>query len=244
MKRAMAALALFVAALWWMRPADEPRRLELFVGSASQPPVEEIVRLFEARTGARVDLHVGSSGAMLSQLKLTRRGDVFFPGSPDYMEMAAGLVDPATEVRVADLVPAINVPAGNPKGIRALEDLARPGVRTAIARPDTVCVGLYAQNVLDDAGVRPEIVTHAESCAKLAQLVATGQVDAAVGWDVFAHWDPSRIQSVPIDTPRKAYLAAAMTRFAREPELAREFLALLDSEEGRAVFRKWGYTTR
>lgn len=228
------------------------RRLELFVGSASQPPTEEAVRLFEERTGAELDVHFGGSGAMLSQMKLAGRGDIYFPGSSDYMELAKreGDVETETETRVAYLLPAINVPAGNPRAIRSLADLAGPGVRVGIARPDSVCVGLYAVEVLERTGlgerVRSNVVTHAESCAKTAQLVATGQVDAVLGWRVFHYWNPERIETVqlsPDQVPRIGYIPAAVSRYARDRELALAFLEFLTSSDGQAIYRRWHYLT-
>lgn len=229
------------------------QRLEIFVGSASQPPMAEVAQLFEEETGAALDLHFGGSGAMLSQMALTERGDIYIPGSSDYMALAADkeLVDIETEVHVAFLVPSILVPAGNPAGITALEDLAREGLRVGIARPDTVCVGLYAVEILERAGlsesVRQNIVTHAESCAKTAQLIATGQVDAVLGWQVFAAWNAEAIEAVPLaegQVSRLGVIPAARSRFAREPELADAFLAFLDSNEARKLFAAHGYSTR
>lgn len=228
------------------------RTLVAFVGSASQPPTEAATRAFEARSGARVELHFGGSGEMLARMKVAAQGDLYFPGSSDYIELAKreGLVDPATETRIAYLVPAINVQKGNPKEIRSLEDLARPGVRVAIARPDTVCVGLYAVEVLERAGlaarVRPNIVTHTESCAKTAQIVALGQVDAVLGWDVFEHWDPEKIETVDLPAeavPRIGFLPAAIATSCRDPELARAYLDFLTSDEARAIFQRWSYLT-
>jgi molybdate transport system substrate-binding protein len=226
------------------------RRLVVLVGSASQPPTAEAVSAFAARTGARIEAHYGGSGELLARLQLAREGDVYFPGSSDYLELARteGLLAEERETQVAYLVPAINVPRGNPKEVRGLRDLARPGLRIAIARPDTVCVGLYAVEVLERSGlaaqVRKNIVTHAESCAKVAQLVALGQVDAALGWEVFAQWDPARIETVhlaPAEVPRIGVLPAARTAACRDPELAQAFLDFLVSEEGRAIYRRWNY---
>lgn len=226
------------------------RTLVVFAGSASQPPTEEAAARFEAKTGARLEVHFGGSGEMLSRMKLAARGDIYFPGSSDYLEIAKreGLVDPETEVIAAYLVPAINVPKGNPKGIASLDDLAAPGVRVAIARPDTVCVGLYAVEVLDNAGlsaaVRPNIVTNTESCAKTAQIVALGQVDAVIGWEVFEHWEPEKIATVhlaPGQVPRIGYLPAAMAANTRNRDLAQAFLDFLVSAEGQDIFRRWNY---
>ena len=68
----------------------------IFVGSASKPPTEEIVRIFQQKTGIPVDVIFGGSGFVLSQMKLTKKGDLYFPGSSDFMEKAKkeGLVYP------------------------------------------------------------------------------------------------------------------------------------------------------
>lgn len=228
------------------------RSIELFVGSASKPAAEEAVALFEKQTGAKVIAHYGGSGQMLSQLRLSRRGDIYFPGSSDFMEMAkrAGDVIAETERIVVYLIPAINVPKDNPKRITSLGDLARPGLRVGIARPDSVCVGLYAVEVLEKAGltaaVKPNIVTQAESCEKTAQLVALGLVDAVIGWEVFEHWRPDKIKTVslpPDQVPRIGYISAAVARHSKDRELAEAFISFLIGPEAQAIFRKWQYQT-
>lgn len=255
--RAVAACALASVCVNSAIAGEEVRplagkTLEIFIGSASKPATEEAAKAFEDKTGCRMLLHFGGSGAMLSQMKLTRRGDLYFPGSSDFMELAKRemLVVPETEKIVVYLIPAINVPAGNPKKIEKLQDLGKPGVRVGIARPDTVCVGLYAveamvHNKVADL-VKPRIVTHAESCEKTAQLVALGTVDAVLGWRVFEHWNPERIKTImltPEQIPRIGYVSIAQSVFCNQPEVAKQFVDFLLSEEGKAIFRKWHYLT-
>jgi len=226
--------------------------LELFIGSASKPAVEEAAAAFEKKAGCKLLLHFGGSGRMLSEMKLSRRGDLYFPGSSDFMEVAKRekLVVPETEKIVVYLVPAINVPRGNPKSIRSLDDLAKPGVRVGIARPDSVCVGLYAVEVMTRNGVaeriKPNIVTQTESCEKTAQLVALGTVDAILGWRVFQYWNPGKIETIllrPAQVPRIGYISIARSVFSKQPELAGQFVGFLLSDEGQAFFRKWSYLT-
>lgn len=54
------------------------------VGAVSKPAMEEAAKAFEQRTGIKVYLTFGGSGAILSQMKLSREGDLYIPGSPDY----------------------------------------------------------------------------------------------------------------------------------------------------------------
>lgn len=236
-------------------PAKTPvrERLLIYVGAASKPPTEEAAALFEKKTGIKVDLNIGGSGMILSQMKLTKMGDVYFPGSSDYMEIAKreGLVYPETEVKVVYLVPSINVQRGNPKNIKQLKDLARPGLRVAIANPENVCVGVYAVEVIEKvftpeekAAFRKNIVNYAESCERTANVISFKAADAVLGWSVFEHWDPNRIETVPLkssEVVRIGYIPAAVSKFTNNRALAQRFIDYLVSPEGKAVYRKYNY---
>ncbi len=239
--------------LCFLLPAGAAERLLVFAGAAGKPPLEAAARAFTDRTGVAVDLVFGGSGYVLAQMKLGRRGDVYVPGSSDYMEKAKreGLVRPDTERVLVYLVPAINVRPGNPKGIRRLADLARPGLRVAIANPDGVCVGAYAVEIFEKhltpaqrAALRRNLVNYTGSCAKTANAVALGQVDAVLGWRVFAHWNPRRIATVPLaadEVERVGYIPVAVSRFSRQPALARRFIEFLRGPQGQAIFARYHY---
>jgi molybdate transport system substrate-binding protein len=228
------------------------KRIMAFCGAASKPAMEDAADVFEQRSGTKVDLNFGGSGTMLSQMKIARRGDVYIPGSPDYMLIAEkqDIVDPKTVRIIAYLVPAINVQPGNPKNIRTLSDLARPGIKVGIGNPEAVCVGLYAVELLEKNRlldeVQKNIVTHAPSCDATEALVAFRKVDAVIGWEVFSHWNPGKIETIflrPEEVPRLAYIPAAVSTFAREKADAQRFIDFLASAEGRAIFARRGYAT-
>lgn len=228
-------------------------RLQVFAGAASKPPTEEAAKAFERKTGVKVDLVFGGSGFVLSQMMLAKRGDVYFPGSSDFMELAKkkGAVFPETERNVVYLVQAINVQKGNPKKIRTLRDLARPGLRVAIANPEGVCVGLYAVEtiekhltVAEKAALKKNLVNYTESCEKTATAVSLKTVDAVIGWSVFEHWDPERIETVPLkkqEINRIGYIPAAIATFTQNRALAQKFIDFLLSAEGQAIYRKYHY---
>jgi molybdate transport system substrate-binding protein len=227
--------------------------LMIFAGAASKPPTEELARIYRQKRGVEVQVTFGGSGFVLSQMKLARRGDVYFPGSSDFMEKAKrdGLVFPETERIVAYLIPAINVQKGNPKKIRSLRDLLKPGLRLAIADPESVCVGTYAVEVVEKnldprerTLFRKNLVTTVESCEKTANIISLKGVDAVIGWEVFQHWDPERIETVflrPEEVPRIGYLPAAVSRFTGNRSLAEGFVNFLVSPEAKAVFKGYGY---
>ena len=231
---------------------EEEKTITAFVGSASKPAMEEAAAAFEKETGIKVYLTFGGSGAMLSQIELSRSGDLYFPGSPDYMVKAEkkGVIDSDSVKKIAYLIPVIAVQHGNPKNIQSLADLTKPGIEVGIGNPQAVCVGLYAAEILDYnhllADVGKNIVVNTESCDKTATLISLKLVDAVIGWDVFHSWDPEKIDVVylPADQlPRIAYIPGAITKFSTDKESAQKFLDFLVSEQGQQIFQKWGYIT-
>jgi molybdate transport system substrate-binding protein len=244
-------LLLLLLTLPW--PLMAQGSLLVFAGAASKPPTEEIAKLFEQKTGTKVEVVFGGSGFVLSQMRLSKQGDVYFPGSSDFMEVAKkqGAVFPETERQVVYLVPAINVQKGNPKGIQSLKDLCTPGIRVAIANPETVCVGLYAVELIErqfrpaeKEAFRKNLLNYTESCEKTATAVSLRTVDAVIGWSVFEHWDPARIDTIPLkpdQISRVGYIPIAISAFTKDRAKAQSFLDFVLSAEGRAIFAKFHY---
>ncbi|MBN1568837.1 MAG: molybdate ABC transporter substrate-binding protein [Acidobacteria bacterium] len=227
--------------------------LLIYAGAASKPPAEEAARLYEQRTGVKVDLVFGGSGSVLSQMKLAKQGDIYFPGSSDYMEKAKrnGVVYADSEKIIVYLVSAINVAKGNPHGIRTLKDLTRPGLRIAIANPEMVCVGTYAVEIIEKSLSNPEkaafqrnLINYTESCEKTATAISLKMVDAVIGWSVFEHWDPERIQTVRLPSaqvPRIGYIPIAISRFTKNRNEAQRFIDFIAGPEGRKIFARHKY---
>ncbi len=229
------------------------KELLIFAGSASKPPLDEAARLFEKKKKVKVNIVYGGSGFVLSQMKLTKRGDLYFPGSSDYMQKAIreGVVYKDSKKIIVYLVPSINVQKGNPKNIKSLKDLTKPGIRVAIANPNGVCVGAYAVEIIEKnfsqkekEAFRKNLVNYTGSCSKTASAISLKQADAVIGWRVFHYWDPDRIQNVPLkpnQIVRVGYIPIAISKFTKDKKLAKEFIDFLTSKEGKAVFAKYSY---
>lgn len=248
-----AIIWICLTVIGWAQNGSPSSRLLLFAGAASKPATEEVIQLFQKRTGISVDASFGGSGFVLSQMKLTRKGDLYFPGSSDFMELAKkeGLVFPETEKIIVYLIPAINVQKGNPKRIFSLKDLTREGIRVAIANPEFVCVGAYAVEIIEKnlnphekEKLKKNLVNYTESCEKTANAISLKAVDAVIGWRVFQYWDPERIETIylkPSKIPRIGYIPIAISTYCRDKGLAQKFIDFLLSTEGKEVFRKYHY---
>jgi len=227
-----------------------PRILRVFFGAAAEVPEQEIVKLYEAETGVRIEATYGGSGTLLTSMMVAKVGDIYAPGSPDYMSSANKKnVTYADSVTIlAYLVPEIIVQKGNPMNITSLEDLAKPGIRVGLGDPKSVCVGAYAVDLLESndlwEAVEPNVVVYVDSCSKVASLPVLKSVDAVIGWHVFYNWNPNSTDIVwikPELIPKIAYIPAAISKYTEDRELAQQFINYLVSNEAQAIFREYNY---
>jgi len=233
--------------------AQAAERLLVYAGAASKPPTEDAAKAYEQKTGVKVEVIFGGSGYVLSQMKLAKKGDLYFPGSSDYMEKAKhdGDVFTETEKVIVYLVPAINVWKGNPHNIRTLKDLSKPGLRVAIANPEGVCVGAYAVEILEQqfspaekAAFKKNLANYTGSCEKTATAISLKQADAVIGWRVFQYWDPERIETIALpkeQIPRVGYIPVAISKFTQDRAAAQSFIDFLTGPEGQSIFAKYRY---
>lgn len=226
-------------------------RLMVFAGAASKPPALEAKQVYEkAHPDVQIDITFGGSGTILQQMMLEQIGDIYMPGSDDFMDKAEAkkAVIPETRKIVAYLIPTICVQHGNPKNIRSLADLARPGVTVGLAKPEAVCLGDASQVVLRNAGlldeVKKNVITYALSCEQTQQLVQLGEVDAIIGWDAFKSWAPEQIDLVKIDPKylRVHNIPAAVAVYSKQRAAAEKLIAFLTSKQGKQIFSKHGYS--
>jgi molybdate transport system substrate-binding protein len=185
-------------------------------------------------------------------MELSHKGDLYLAGSPDYISIGERkkLLIPGTDKKVAYLIPAIIVPKGNPGKIHSLDDLARPGVRVGMGNPETVCLGLYGIEILNYnkllAPVLKNLVVFTKSCEDTAMLAVLGKVDAILGWDVFASWNPKEVEWIglaPDAIPRIAYIAIAIPVYAKDKGLSQDFINYVMGPKANKIFERWGYIT-
>ncbi|MDI6794308.1 MAG: molybdate ABC transporter substrate-binding protein [bacterium] len=223
--------------------------LHLFAGAAGKPAIDEAAKLFEQEYGIKVEVTYGGSGAVLSQILLSQRGDVYIPGSDDYMDKAEskGAVISRTRRIICYLKPSIVVRKGNPKGIKGLEDLTQPGLKVAIGTPEAVCLGDIALEIFRQAGIeeriRPNIVTQAHNCLHLLTLLKLKQVDAIIGWDFYEHLAPQEAEVVELsqEIVQSRNIPAAVISFSKQKKSADKFVRFITAAKGKEIFARYGY---
>ena len=138
-------------------PAES--KLSVFAVAGAKPAIDEICQKFEEQVGAKVEISYGGGGEVLSQIVLSKSGDVYVAPEQRFMELAAEKQAIALETTktAAYMIPVIAILKGNPKNVVTLADLARLGIRVAVTRPETTLLGKYAPEIFEKAGLTEAI---------------------------------------------------------------------------------------
>ena len=215
----------------------------------------ELADRFEKQNpGVEVRQSFESSSTLLAQIQQGAPADVFASASEEEMDTAVeeGLTDLEPEI-LAKNREVVMVPKDNPAGIRDFADVSKPGVKLVLAE-EGVPAADYALEILGKAdeeygpGFEKEVLSNVVSSEADVRAsvnrVVVGDADATFGYaSDFTPDIRDRVEVVPIppDLNIIATYPIAALQAAKEPELAREWVDLVTSEEGQRVLEKWGF---
>jgi ABC-type molybdate transport system substrate-binding protein len=153
----------------------------------------------------------------------------------------------------------IMVPAGNPAGVKGLEDLARPGLRIAMPNPEFEGVARQIKAALIKAGgeALADKVYSAKVAAGEALLtdihhrqtplwLMQGNVDAGVTWKSEALFQeqtghPIAHVEIPVRQNATGIYAGAVVKGAAHADASRLWLAFIRSPEAMRIFAIYGF---
>ncbi|WP_292365690.1 MULTISPECIES: molybdate ABC transporter substrate-binding protein [unclassified Methanoculleus] len=231
-------------------PADSDTtkpELLVYCGAGMREPMDEIAAAFTNETGIPINYVFGGSNTLLTQMNLTKMGDVYMPGATAYFDSARNMGLVGDESLVVYHVPVIAVPKGNPAGITSLEDLAKPGVRVVLGDNPATAIGkltdkLLAKNkLLED--VEKNVVARGGTVNELLVYISMGQADAGIIWEDL--YVPEKMDLIDIPNTEnlvKIVPIGVLTSSEHSIE-AEQFTAFVTSNEGKAIFTRHGFVT-
>lgn len=221
-----------------------PSEVVVFAAASLTEVFGQIAETFEQRhPGTHVTFNFGPSSGLAAQIEEGAPADVFASADEANMKKVAdaGRVEGPSSVFARNRL-EIAVPEGNPRNVRSLADLARPGMRIVLAAPQ-VPVGRYGAEAIAKAGVTVEPVSLETDVKAVATKVALGEADAGIVYrtDVTAAAD--RLDGVTIPDEHNVVASYPVARLsgAPNPQGAAAFVDLLLSEVGRNALAERGF---
>ena len=244
--RLRALVSASVLALAALAPAARASAAEMTVSGAASLTAAfgAIAEAFgKAQPGAVVRTNFAGSSTLVQQIREGAPVDVFASADESNMQK---LVD-AGDVAGAPVVFAKNrlailVARGNPKKIAGIADLAKPGLIVSLCAP-AVPAGKYAREIFARAGVAvPESSQELDVKAVVSRVVL-GEADAGIVYttDVLAAGEKVEAVEIPDALNVVARYPVAVLVHAKQPDLARAFVAYLTSPDGKSILQRFGF---
>lgn len=221
---------------------EEVPEMTFFAGSVNRRALGPIIKAFEEREGVKINTVYNGCGILTGQMRVMAKNqesgfpDTYMACDVYYLETVKDWFQEAVNVSDTDIV--IAVQEGNPKGIKSLKDLLKPGMRVAIGQPDQCTIGALTRRLLQDAGIYDElrknnVVTETETSALLVPAVTTKSADAALAYQTDTLAESDKVDVIKIDTKlSKAIQPFSIARSSKQKYLARRlFKAISKSRE-------------
>jgi molybdate transport system substrate-binding protein len=248
------AACLLLAASGWAQESKDSPQLVVAAAADLSTALKEIGGNYEKKTGVKVKLSFGASGALTQQIQNGAPFDLFFSADMDYPRQLIASQDAGAaslyQYAVGKLV--LWVPADSPldvehKGMNVLLD---PSVKKiAIANPQHAPYGRAAVAALKHTGVYDQVADRlvlGENVSQAAQFVESGNAQA--GFVALAHAiapgmrGKGKYWEVPLDAyPPLAQGVIVLSHSPHKKEAA-EFLEYLKTKEVAELLRKYGFT--
>lgn len=222
--------------------------LHLYAGAGLRQPVERIVERFQQETGHQVTVEYGGSGQILTRYQLTGIGDLFLPGSADYVDklQQQGSVKAAFPLIRHIPVFAVRKDVAEREHIATTADLARSKLKIGMGDPQAIALGRSGELLLDATGhgaeLRQLVVVRSATIKQLLLYLLQGEIDAAVigRADTVKNQDQLLLLPSPAGAPEEVATLAILNS-SKAPQIAEQLAGYFTSADGIRAFTDEGF---
>jgi len=226
---------------WAWRP-----KIELFAGTVSRPAIEQTLKEFQEREGVDITVVFNGCGNLVGIMKTDRLPDAYLACDISYEPWMKDRFRVPKIVSEMDLV--ILVQPGNPKNIRSVADLARPGLEIGIANPEHAALGGVTRTMLRQmnlyGAVRDNVRLHNGGGDLLvANLVGNDTLDAVIVYGANClHVGPDDGQIIRIEDKQAVAVQPWWQRTDNDyPQLTSRLFDAITSATGRKRYDAAGF---
>jgi len=229
--------------------SSEPEML-LYCGITMVKPMTEIAQQFEKQAMVRIKIAQGGSEDLYQSAKKSGQGDWYLPGEPSYRNkhQAEGILGEFVTVGYNQM--ALVVPKGNPKKVQPdPREMLRKDLRVILGNAESGSVGQESKTVLDKLNIYPKVVKAtaflSPDSRSLMNAMRKDEADLTMSWRAtgFFPENAAKLDVIDLDTKiaKPQALLLIMLKSTNHVAQAKAFMTLTASEEGQAIFRKYGF---
>lgn len=231
---------------------EQQPTLLFYCGITMVKPITEMAKIIEDKYNCKIKISQGGSQDLYDSLKLSKKGDLYLPGSENYINANKKDGYFSDKVYIGHNQAALFVHKGNPLKIKGLEDLTNEDIGSILCNPDSGSIGKMTKKLLisykgedffeESYDNTVEIGTDSRN---LNNALIDNRADITINWKATALWSHNSkyIEVLPISeefAPKKN-LYINLLRFSKNKKIARAFMKFAISKEGQAIMKKYGF---
>ncbi|MFP5019623.1 molybdate ABC transporter substrate-binding protein [Pseudonocardia phyllosphaerae] len=223
------------------------QKLTVFAAASLTGTFGDLEKQFEeANPGTDVTLNFAGSSALAQQIDQGAPADVFASADEKNMKKVTdkGQAQGEPTVFATNTLQIATAP-GDPKGVKTLNDLARPDLKTVVCAAQVPC-GSASEKVEKAAGVTIKPVSEEQNVKAVLQKVSSGNADAGLVYKTDVISSKGKVQGV--DFPQAAQAVnnypIAVLKNAPNAELAQKWVQFVTGEQGRKVLSEAGFGSK
>jgi molybdate transport system substrate-binding protein len=248
MRRCITAAAF--AALAFLAAPLCAGRLLVFAAASMSDSLKALGASYELRSGKKVDFNFGASNLLARQIAEGAPADLFISADDAKMDdlEGRGLIDQGTRRSVLSNTLVAVALKDSPLAVSQAAGLAGDTVgRLALADPRAVPAGVYAKEYLQSLGLWDKLsskVIPTGNVRGALQAVESGNADAAMVYktDALISKKVRVLFEVPAKEGPRIDYPFALVKGSANAASAKLFLRYLESADGLAVFKRYGFT--
>ena len=213
---------------------------------------DKLIPMFEeANPGVTVKGTYDSSGKLQTQIEEGLEADVFMSAAKKQMTALdeEGMIASDTITDLLENKIVLIVPTGNEKKLEKFEDIENAD-SIALGDPASVPAGQYAQEALTNLGIWDKIqdkVSFGTNVTEVLNQVAAGSADAGIVYATDAASMADQVEVVA-EAPegslaKKVIYPVAVVKGTAHEEVAKEFVAFLQTDKAITVFEEYGFSS-
>lgn len=213
---------------------------------------DKLIPMFEeANPGVTVKGTYDSSGKLQTQIEEGLDADVFMSAAKKQMTALdeEGMIASDTITDLLENKIVLIVPAGNEKKLEKFEDIGNAD-SIALGDPASVPAGQYAQEALTNLGIWDKIqdkVSFGTNVTEVLNQVAAASADAGIVYATDAASMADKVEVVA-EAPegslsKKVIYPVAVVKDTAHEEVAKEFVAFLQTDKAITVFEDYGFSS-
>ncbi len=220
------------------------KTLFVFAAASLTGTFTSLSKTFEsAHPGVKVKFDFGGSSALAQQITQGAPADVFAAASPATMKTVTDAKDaagtPTTFVRNRL---EIAVPPSNPGKVKAFKDLADPKLKVVECAPEVPC-GAAALKAIAAAGLKVKPVSQEQDVKAALTKVRLNEADAALVYRTDVKAAAGKVTGIDFPEAAQAINDYPIVTLAKapQPDLAKQFVQLVLSAQGKSVLTQAGF---